>query len=130
MRLCKKCDKPKPLEEFDKNKECSEGRTRTCSACNRERQQKWYHNCDKEKRLLAGKAWRRATKEMFVKEKGGCCSECKGVFPSSVYDFHHIDTSEKEFSIGRVKSVSRMREELKKCILLCANCHRIEHFEE
>lgn len=50
-------------------------------------------------------------------------------------DFHHINDNKKEFSLGhinkRFSSVGRLTkvvlEELNKCVVLCRNCHRIEH---
>ncbi len=49
----------------------------------------------------------------------------------TVYDFHHKDKSEKtkEISYLITANVSweRLKRELDKCILLCANCHRIRH---
>ena len=45
-----------------------------------------------------------------------------------VYDFHHIDPSEKEFSLSEVKyNFDKCKEEIKKCILVCSNCHREIH---
>ena len=43
--------------------------------------------------------------------------------------FHHKNPKEKDFIIGNVgnKSWDRIKIEMKKCILLCANCHMIEH---
>lgn len=44
-------------------------------------------------------------------------------------EFHHYKGS-KKFNIGKsiaVKSWSTVRKELKKCELLCSNCHRVEH---
>ncbi len=40
-------------------------------------------------------------------------------------DFHHMDPSSKEFSIGSSSSLSfsKLLAEAKKCILLCKNCH-------
>jgi len=39
--------------------------------------------------------------------------------------FHHVDPSTKSFlmssSIGR--AIAKFREEAKKCVLVCANCH-------
>jgi len=60
---------------------------------------------------------------------GGCCSKCKQQFDPCVYDFHHVNPIEKEFNIGENMLVSEIRfySEVSKCILLCANCHRLEH---
>lgn len=48
--------------------------------------------------------------------------------------FHHKDPSKKEFSISKVNlnenfTFDKMKEEVDKCSLLCANCHAIEHFK-
>ena len=45
-----------------------------------------------------------------------------------VYDFHHRDPSQKDFSISKnAKSFEKCKQELDKCDLLCANCHRLRH---
>jgi hypothetical protein len=45
-------------------------------------------------------------------------------------EFHHLETSRKDFGIsgkGYTRSWSKVSEELDKCMLLCANCHREIH---
>jgi hypothetical protein len=38
--------------------------------------------------------------------------------------FHHIDRAEKSFRLSVYgKSLAKLREEAKKCELVCANCH-------
>ncbi len=67
-------------------------------------------------------------KAKFVELLGGCCSVCKGKFPLPVYDFHHIN--DKKDDIARMFnycSEQEILDEIKKCVLLCANCHRIIH---
>ena len=59
---------------------------------------------------------------------GGKCHECKLVDDPAVYDFHHLDPKQKDFSIGQqAKSFDKIKSELDKCIMLCANCHRKMH---
>jgi hypothetical protein len=47
-------------------------------------------------------------------------------------DFHHIDSSEKNFEIGDVNnhkwSDEKIINEIAKCICLCANHHRLLHY--
>lgn len=46
-----------------------------------------------------------------------------------VYDFHHINREEKDKNISTLINLSldAFWEEINKCELLCANCHRMEH---
>jgi hypothetical protein len=50
-----------------------------------------------------------------------------------VLEFHHLDPTKKDFSIAssakRFGNIKFM-EEIKKCEVLCANCHRELHFLE
>jgi len=43
--------------------------------------------------------------------------------------FHHIDESKKSFSISSnvTRNWADVREELKKCVLVCSNCHMEIH---
>ncbi len=67
---------------------------------------------------------------------GGKCEKCGLVDDHVVYDFHHTDPNEKEFTIGeKVASLAarnwdKVREELDKCQLLCVLCHRKHHAGE
>lgn len=56
--------------------------------------------------------------------------DCGGVFHHSAFDFHHIDptTKEKDPGLMMTHSDEVLFKELDKCILLCANCHRIRHY--
>ena len=68
-----------------------------------------------------------------IQYKGGACEHCGIEFDGcpDIFDFHHKDPSQKDFALsskGYTMSWERMSAELDKCLLLCANCHRIEHF--
>ncbi len=69
-------------------------------------------------------------KEMAVEYKGGSCTVCGYFKCREALEFHHTDPSKKDFAIGskgHTRSFERVREELDKCVMLCANCHREEH---
>lgn len=73
---------------------------------------------------------RKYIKKEAVAYKGGKCNHCHRVYPPSVFEFHHTDPSQKDFAIsksGYCRSLDAVKAELEKCIMLCANCHRIEH---
>jgi len=74
---------------------------------------------------------RKKLKQLAIEKRGGACEHCgiKSQY-QAIYDFHHLDPTTKEFALsskGITKSWKKVEEELKKCILLCANCHRIVH---
>lgn len=78
------------------------------------------------------KFWRREIKHRGVQFLGGICRNCGNVFDDCCYDFHHLNPNEKDFNISSAqtngaKTWLKVRDELKKCVLLCANCHRLIH---
>lgn len=69
---------------------------------------------------------RRRVKEILVKEAGGACAICGYDKWIGALQFHHRDPREKEFEIsgrGLTRSLERARNEARKCVLLCSNCH-------
>jgi predicted HNH restriction endonuclease len=71
---------------------------------------------------------RKNLKEELIQELGGKCNMCHSVFESAVYDFHHLNDKKDSISAMFDKaSIEAIKQEVKKCILLCANCHRITH---
>lgn len=60
------------------------------------------------------------------------CSRC-GITDPRVLDFHHKKGEDKLFTIGgfrRAVGFERIKNEVAKCEVLCANCHRITHEED
>lgn len=73
---------------------------------------------------------RKKLKEMAVLYKGGKCIVCNYSRYIGALDFHHVDESDKEFSLsvnGLTRSWQRIQIELDKCVLVCSNCHREIH---
>lgn len=79
------------------------------------------------KRSEAVKDWRKRTKERMVVAMGGSCVCCGYEGCIAVFRFHHLDKNAKEYSFGSaradIKSWARMVDELRKCVLVCSNCH-------
>ncbi len=70
---------------------------------------------------------RRKIKSLSIEYKGGSCQVCGYNRYPGALELHHINKSEKGFGIGDkgyTRSWEKVKEELDKCILLCANCHR------
>ena len=70
---------------------------------------------------------RRKIKTLSILYKGGKCQICGYSKYQGGLDLHHMNPKEKEFAIsdkGYTRSWEKVRAELDKCILVCANCHR------
>lgn len=70
--------------------------------------------------------WRRRAKRLLVEEAGGACVACGFDGYVGALHFHHIDPSLKRFGLGGrglARSIETLREEARKCVLLCSNCH-------
>lgn len=69
---------------------------------------------------------RQKMKAILVEEAGGRCVICGYSRHVQALQFHHLDPSDKRLGLsgqGVTYSLARLREEAKKCVLLCANCH-------
>jgi DNA polymerase II large subunit len=102
MILCRLCNKP--FKDYQKRQ------TNRCGSCN-----------TKIRRFRA--------KAAAIKLLGGKCIKCGWTGNQAALQFHHKDPKQKDFIIGNVanKSWDSLKKEMQKCILLCANCHMIEH---
>lgn len=71
---------------------------------------------------------RHLAKTIIDAEKEGGCIIC-GEKDVEVLEFHHVDPELKDFTISanRYTSLDRLIEELRKCVLLCANDHKRVH---
>jgi len=60
---------------------------------------------------------------------GGKCSKCEYNKEPRILQFHH-NNGNKKGNISEMKSLKKIREEAKKCILLCPNCHALLHLNK
>ena len=76
------------------------------------------------------KSSRDRRKKQIVKVMGDYCQLCGYSKSDAALELHHINPSEKEFTFNKELNTAwnKLEIELKKCILLCANCHREVHF--
>jgi len=98
----------------------------------REYRRTWYK---KNKKHAMSKIKERKSKlRLWIKEYKAIlkCERCGQNHPATI-QFHHLDPSKKDFNISvAVKnsfSIEKIQEEINKCIVLCANCHCIEHYQ-
>lgn len=72
----------------------------------------------------------RENKKRAIKIMGGACQECGYSRCTAALEFHHKDGTKKERNISQecLATWSRLVEEIKKCRLLCSNCHKELHY--
>lgn len=115
-KICITCKEEKPLSDFYKQKGRKNGSSK-CKIChNNYCTQRWV-----DKKIEA------------INYKGSKCNDCSVSYPDSpyvIFDFHHLDPSEKDVNWDRLRlrSWDKITQELDKCVLLCSNCHRIRHY--
>ena len=74
---------------------------------------------------------REKIKVMAIAYKGNKCQCCGYNKCPQALEFHHIDPSQKDFGLGAkgyTRSWDKNKEELDKCVMVCANCHREIHY--
>jgi hypothetical protein len=105
------------------------GKRYKCRSCNKEYQEKWYKNNSRKHKDRVNEA-RKENKEklrnhIFEYLSKNCCNTC-GEKDILVLEFDHL--SDKSFNISEAIassfSLTRLEKEIKKCQVLCANCHR------
>lgn len=114
-RVCGRCREEKPFTAFYANATRSSGTQRYCKVC---------FNAYTTERF-------RERKKQAVEYMGSQCADCGGRFPYYVFEFHHLDPTKKEMQFDelRRRSWKVIVAELAKCVMVCANCHRVRHWQ-
>lgn len=93
---------------------------------------RWYQN-NKEKVKAATARSKRVHRRNWIDYKRTLsCTHC-GLAHPAIIDFHHVIRGKDKLSVNKLIADGRFAaafEEIKKCIPLCANCHRILHWDE
>lgn len=145
--MCTKCHEVKPLTSFYKQSKCKDGYRPDCKTCKKSHSQtrrdslvaqfgksdfrkyvERYHDLETAARKKAERAaifrqWIDAVKEATP------CTDCANFFPAVCMDFDHLPGFKKKLGIAQMVQTGYSRElileEITKCDLVCANCHRI-----
>ena len=124
MRLCARCLDWKPRAEFHNTRT---GQFSYCRDCRNAYDRRYYNERGKAARLARQRAAMDAARAWMVSIKNGVpCADCGEMFPVYVMHWDHLPGFEKVAdvsSIVRSRSRDAVLEELKKCELVCANCH-------
>lgn len=115
-KICTKCGKELPITDFYWRDKAKNLRRSECKYCHNSYVKQNYQQRKQEIQDLKSEC------------KCQKCGESRGY----LLDFHHIDPDTKETTISRLTANNRkmelIEEEMAKCIVLCANCHREFHY--
>jgi hypothetical protein len=129
-KKCISCNEDKLLNEFSYSK----GKPREkCTVCLKEYMNNHYKD-NKKSYADYVKKRKKELKDWYLDYKSNLSCEKCGENHPAVLDFHHINSNEKDFSIGTAmgvgNSIETILKEISKCMILCSNCHRKLHYEE
>lgn len=96
--------------------------------------QKLHYQLNKDKYRDSQRRMREKLRTFVREYKSNIGCEC-GEKRAACLDFHHVDRATKSFEIAdgialHKYSIPKLEEEIKKCVVICANCHRVKHDKE
>lgn len=118
-KVCSSCKETKPLSEFYSNGYQPNGKQKFKGKC---------VPCENNSRY--------DTRKNLIKEilqelnKPYCCEICGYNRNSAALCFHHLNSSEKDFGLAQISKTTKSNviNEIRKCQLLCHNCHMEVHY--
>ncbi len=127
MRICTRCSVARPITEFNKRRSKVDGLQLQCQVCCREQANARYReNPAPYKRRARIAAINRkiylSDTANKIRSEVGCmfCPERE----ICVLDFHHVIKGEP---VSRAYTFTEFETEVRKCVVICANCHRKIH---
>lgn len=130
LKVCTICKEVKLQSEFNKKKRSKDGLQNTCKLCSRESFKRyWTANKNKHAAVVRKRSIeaRRLALQYCVDyaiQQG--CVDCKETDPACL-DFDHVK-GQKSLAISEMHnqgySITRIQQEIDKCVVRCANCHR------
>jgi hypothetical protein len=130
MKWCPGCKQSRSEEEFARSSIRRDGLQSMCKICKRALDAARYQrkkDLYRQRNALRVIATRAAVREL----KNKPCVDCKQMHPWYVMDFDHLSDKISSVSamVGAGLSLSKIKTEIAKCDLVCANCHRIRSHE-
>ena len=115
---CSTCQRALPVDEFSRSRKnrFRGGRHYSC------------RECDSNKSHLLLKR----NRQLVLEAKDVPCMDCGVRWPFWIMEFDHRDPSKKDFEIGsegRQFSKQKVKDEMAKCDIVCANCHKDREYK-
>lgn len=134
MKICGECKEEKELSEFHKNSTKAFGVANTCKLCRKKYHNKWYSEnkeLQKSRVKKANKKVRRENrKRLWDYLLTHPCVDCSESRPQ-VLEFDHVrGKKRKDVSSMMDYSWATILDEIAKCDVRCANCHKMKTCEQ
>jgi hypothetical protein len=132
QKECFDCGETKPIEDFRWKDEKSKLRICRCTNCDTNHRAELYED-HKQQFLDNNKRNYKKLREVLDGYKQSPCHDCGRSYPPYVMDFHHRDRKTKIAKVSAMVykgSLKLLLEEISKCDLVCANCHRERTFNK
>lgn len=116
-KQCRACREVKPCDQFLIVRTTGKIMAR-CKSCHDEYKRQWHYGRNKE-----------VKEYLFNLLSNSKCNDCGG---SDLLTLEFDHQHSKHFNIGKahLKTLQEVKEELAKCIVLCANCHKKKTHQE
>ena len=127
MKECSKCGVKKPLDKFRKRKASRDGYEPSCKECRRAHDNATYKNSpERRTSIMEGReiAYKRNREFIYKYLLENPCTDCGETNPV-VLEFDHLRDKVRNVSRAMGLSLKSLKEEIAKCEVVCANCHRI-----
>lgn len=136
LRECRRCGvvatSIEQLEKFKTSRKGKYGKDTICKVCAGTQTKE---SVDLKRQVELTKKRVRENKVKAIRYCGGVCNSCgKGHDGTNavIFDFHHLNPKDKKMKPTKALKMSweNIKKEIDKCVLLCSNCHRLEHQQE
>jgi len=92
-----------------------------------------HYEANRERLIAHEKGRKKSIRAQWIEYKQSVkCISCGFAHPAAI-DFHHVNPSPQDrkiYELLRCNNFGGAMEEIKKCVPLCANCHRVHHYDE
>lgn len=130
LKYCNFCKKNLTEDQFHWKSKAKGIRRTKCKACHKKYCKGHYIN--NQSMYTTNRISRHKEIMLVIRQykESTPCKDCGNTFPHFVTDFDHLHNKKANVSwlVKRGASLITIQNEIKKCDLVCANCHRIRTF--
>lgn len=130
LKVCSQCKNLKADNEFNYRNRRLNIRHSYCRECGKTFTRKHYKS-NKSQYLERNLRAYKKRREFLHRSKSKPCADCGVQYPYYVMDFDHREDEVKEHQLNQAArlKIKTIKDEIAKCDVVCANCHRERTFQ-